>query len=166
MKEKKPKEKNPIMEDIKKIMLKNSIIAGIIIICFVGTFVSYSIMQDALFSRIWQAITMLILVASITFFEVAYKKDSGRIAINGIELLLLACFALTMEYIKTRFKVDIKIYTAIWCITFLLYYLLKMMIIYTSGRKKQLNSLSDIAEIVKEDEPTKKTAIKRKKGEE
>ena len=48
----------------------------------------------------------------------------------------------------------------------MLNYLLKMMIIYTSGRKKQLNSLSDIAEIVKEDEPTKKTATKRKKGEE
>ena len=166
MKEKEPNEKNPIMEEVKKIMIKNSIIAGLIIICFVSVFVAYSIMQDALFSRIWQAITMLLLVISIAFFEIAYKKDSGKIAINGIEFLLLACFALTIEYIKTRFKVDTKIYIVIWSIIFLLYYLLKMMIIYTSGRKKQLNSLSDIAEIVKEDEPTKKTATKRKKGEE
>ena len=165
MKEKKSKEKDEIMENTKKQILKTSIAAGIILMCFIAIFVAYSILQDNLFSRIWQAITMALLVASIIIFEIAYKKDNGIIAISGIEVLVVACFTLTIEYIKIRFGIDVKIYTIIMGIVFVVYYLLKDFLIYTSGRKKVLNSLSDIPDIVKEDSPKKKQAVKRKKGE-
>ena len=165
MKEKKQKEKNSIMEETKKKIIKNSIVAALILLSFVGIFVAYSVVQDNMFTRIWQGITMSLLVVSIVIFEFAYKKDSGTLALNGIEILVLACFALTIEYIKIRFNVEIKIYTIVFGVVFLVYYLLKTFIIYTSGRKQVLNSLSDIAEIVKEDKPKKKVAVKRKKGE-
>lgn len=165
MKEKKPKEKNPIIEDTKKQILKNSIVAAIILLCFVGIFIAYSIIQDAIFSRVWQVLTMLLLGTAIVIFEIAYKKDNGIIAINGIEALLFACFVLTVQYIKVRFNIDVKLYTIIAGSVFLTYCFLKTFIMYTAGRKKVLNSLSDIADIVAEDAPKKKKATKHKKGE-
>lgn len=157
--------KDTIIKETKKQILKNSIIAIIILLFLIATFVTYSIVQDRMFSRPWQAITMILVITSIVFFEIAYKKDRGTIAINGIEVLVLACFSLTIEYIKSRFNIDIKIYIVVSSVIFLVYFLLKTMIIYTSGRKKELESFSDISEIVKEDMPKKVEAIKRKKGE-
>lgn len=165
MKEKEPKEKNPIMEETKKQILKNGIVVAIIILGFIGMFVGYSILQDNMFSRIWQVITMLILGASIVIFEVAYKKDSGVLAITGIEILVFACYVLTVEYIKIRFSFEVKWYIVLAAIVFLLYFVFKIVVIYTSGRKKLLNSYSDIADIVKEEEPKKKKAVKRRIGE-
>lgn len=165
MKEKKSKEKNEIMTDTKKQIIKSGVIAVIIILCFAGMYVAYSIMQENLFTRAWQAITMILLGLSIIIFEIAYRKDSGILAINGIETLVLAFFTLTLEYIKIRFNIDVRLYVIIGGSVFLVYYLLKIFTIYTSGRKKVLNSLSDIADIVKEDKPNKKEAVKHKKEE-
>ena len=165
MKDKESKENNQIMKDTKKIILKDCIVAVLIILGFVGIYVTYSILQDNIFSRAWQIITMLLLGISIVFFEIAYKKDSGVIAINGIEILLFACYVLTLEYIKTRYSINVKLYELISGAVFVIYYLFKIFVIYTTGRKKVLNSLSDIADIVKEDEPKRKKAIKRKKRE-
>lgn len=164
MKEKESKEKNIYMSDAKKSIIKNSIITILLIIGFVGIYIGYLKLQDAMFTRIWQIITMAILGCSIIIFEVAYKKDSGTIAINGIEVFIFACFVLTLEYIKTRFHIDVKMYVTIAGIIYGVYYILKAFVIYTNGRKKELNSFSDIAEIVKEEEPQKKEAVKRKKG--
>lgn len=163
MKENNSNEKNVIIEETKKQILKNSIVAILIILYLLVTFITYSVIQDNIFSRPWQVITMILVITSIVFFEIAYKKDSGIIAINGIEVLVLAFFTLTMSYIKSRFNIDIKICIIICSIIFLVYFLLKTMIIYTSGRKKELKSYSDIAEIVKEDMPKKIKAIKHKK---
>ncbi|MBR3162836.1 MAG: hypothetical protein IKF17_01880 [Clostridia bacterium] len=163
MKEK--KEKNPIMSETKKQILINGIFAVLIILSFIGIFVAYNFLKEGMFTRIWQYLTMIILGISIAIFEIAYKKDSGILAINGIEVLLLSCYILTLEYIKIRFGIDVKIYTIIAGIIFLVYFLFKTILIYTSGRKKLLKSLSDIADIVKEDAPKKKAATKRKKGE-
>ena len=104
MKEENPKEKSEIMENTKKQILKTSIVAAIIFIFFLGIYMAFSILQDGMFSRIWQVVTMALLVVAIIVFEVAYKKDSGIIAISGIELFVLSCYTLTLEYIKTRVR--------------------------------------------------------------
>ena len=44
MKEKKSKEKNEIMTDTKKQIVKSGVMAVIIILCFAGMYVAYSIM--------------------------------------------------------------------------------------------------------------------------
>ena len=59
-----------------------------------------------------------------------------------------------------------QIYTQIGSNLFVVYYILKSAIIYTKGKKEELDSFSDIKEIVK-DEPIKKaTKRKNKKVEE
>lgn len=162
MKENESKEKNPIMEKTNTKIFKNIVGAILIILYFVGTYIAYDYLQPEIFERILQTLTMVLLAVSIIIFEIAYKKDSGILAISGIEALVIACHALAIPYVTTVFKWDLRWYVTISGYAFAIYYVFKSIVVYTSGRKEYLDSFSDIAEIVK-DEPRKKKAVKRKK---
>ena len=62
-------------------------------------------------------------------------------------------------------KYDFKSYMLISSGIVVIYYVLKVIIIYTKDKKEYLKGLSDISKIVKEDEPIKKEAKKRNKNE-
>ena len=155
------KVKNPIIERANTRIFKNIVIAILIMAYFVGVYVAYKYIPNEIFSRVLQGVTMLLLLISIVIFEVAYKKDSGLLAMTGIETLVLACHALALPYVLTVFKWDLMWYVTISGYLFAIYFVFKSIVIYTSGKKKYLQSFSDIAEIVKEDEPRRKEAVKR-----
>ena len=94
----------------------------------------------------------------------AYKKDSGEVAITGIELLALSIYSLSIMHMITLLKYDFKSYMLISSGIVVIYYVLKVIIIYTKDKKEYLKGLSDISKIVKEDEPIKKK-LKKKQNE-
>lgn len=96
------------------------------------------------------------LVLGILALEKAYKKDSGEVAITGIELLALSIHSLSIMHMITLLKYDFKSYMLISSGIVVIYYVLKVIIIYTKDKKEYLKGLSDISKIVKEDEPIKK----------
>lgn len=102
------------------------------------------------------------LVVGMLFLEKAYKKEEGSIAITGIEFLFLALHSLSIMHVITLFKYDFRFYLLTSSYLFSIYYVLKAIILYTKERKDYLNSLSDISEIVKKEEPIKKEAKKRR----
>ena len=102
------------------------------------------------------------LVLGIWLLEKAYKEDKGEIALNGIELLVLALHSLSIMHVITLFKYDFRLYLLTSSYIIAIYYVFKSIVIYTKDRKEYLKGLSDIPEIVKEDEPVKKEAKKRK----
>lgn len=106
--------------------------------------------------------TVFILVA-ILIFEVAYKKDNGITAIYGIEFMVLAIHILLIERITTAFNFDTAQYIVTTSYIWPIYYCLKAIIIQTKENREKLKEASDIAEIVKEEKPSKKVAKKRKK---
>lgn len=109
--------------------------------------------------------TMIFLFIAIYMFERAYKKDDGKLAIQGIEILILSMYTLTMEHITNRFDFEFKIYSLVASYIFAIYFMLKCIILYTKGKKEEVEKLSDIKEIVKKEEPVKKEATKKKKEE-
>mgnify|MGYP004598300207 CR=1 FL=1 len=155
------KEKNKI---VRKKIFENIIIAIAIVLYFVIINFSYSRMEEDMLLQGIKMASMGILALSIVTFEIAYHKDSGRIAINGIEVLVLAILTLTIRLVTARFKIDFGKYIVYLAYTFTIYYILKSIILYTIEKKKYLDSLSDIHEIVS-NEPVKKEAKKRKKKE-
>lgn len=161
----KPTEKNPIMEKTNTKIFINIIIAILIMIYFVALHIGYDKINEEIFSRVLQIATMLLLLIAIVLFEIAYKKDSGTIAINGIEILVLSCHSLSIPYITEVSDFDFKWYATISAYIFAIYFIFKAIVIYTLGRKEYLKSLSDIPEIVKKEEPKKKVATKRNKGD-
>ena len=105
------------------------------------------------------------LVFGLIMLEVAYKKDSGKTAISGIELLVLSMHSLSIKHVITFYQYDFRFYLLTSSYVFAIYYVLKSTIIYTKEKRKYLKNLSDISEIVKE-EPIKKEAKKRRKPKE
>lgn len=101
------------------------------------------------------------LVVAILVLEKAYKKDSGKTAIIGIELLVLSFHSLSIIHMVNLFKCDFNFYLILSSAIIAVYYLLKGITTYTKDRKEYLRGLSDISEIVKKDEPVKKEAKKR-----
>ncbi len=155
------KENNKI---IRKKIFENLIIAIAMMIYFIIINFSYLRMDENILLQGIKVASIVILIFSIIIFEVAYRKDSGRIAINGIEVLVLAIQTLTIWTVINRFKLEFDRYILFSTYAFAIYYILKSIIIYTIEKKKYLDSLSDIHEIVS-NEPVKKEAKKRKNKE-
>ncbi len=144
---------------------KNLSKALCIIIYFIILFFAYTRINLDRLAQDIQVFSGAFLVLGILALEKAYKKDSGEVAITGIELLALSIHSLSIMHMITLLKYDFKSYMLISSGIVVIYYVLKVIIIYTKDKKEYLKGLSDISKIVKEDEPIKKEAKKRNKNE-
>lgn len=156
------------MEDKKNEKISKKIIWNIILLIIIEAFlsalyfISFKIDENTFFNGIKYG-SLVLLGISIVFFEIAYNKDKGRIAIYGIEILILAINTLISVNIIKKTNMSFQNYTIASIIVFLLYYFLKIIIVYTTYKREYLKSLSDIQEIVST-KPIKKEA-KRKEIE-
>ena len=147
-----------------KIIFKNLLKAIGIMCYFIILNFAYTRMNtDRLINDI-EVFSGIFLVIGLVMLEIAYKKDSGKSAISGIELLVLSMHSLSINHIITFYKYDFRFYLLVSSYVFAIYYVLKSVIIYTKEKREYLKSLSDISEIVKE-EPVKKEAKKREISE-
>lgn len=164
------KEENGFRNKLKKInnyftgdALANLTYASMIIIYFIF----FSILSNTLDSQILLIFSNIasfsFLFFAIITIEVAYKKDENYTALHGVEFLVLAIFTLLMQYILKSFKISIQVYIIAGLVIFTIYYLLKTAILFTKEKRKELESYSDIKEIVKEDPIDRKTTRKNKK---
>ena len=160
------KEKNNIVKKINDLVtgnvLNNLVYASMITIYFMF-FNMYAVFTET--EIFIQYIKIASFIFSIFIFEIAYKKDNDEISLNGIEFLVLSIFSLLIQYIPKLLKIDENTYMLAGTYIFLIYYGIKNIIIYTCERKKELDNLSDIKEIVK-DEPIKKETKRKNKTEE
>ena len=104
----------------------------------------------------------LFIISGLIMLERAYKKDDGKIALSGIELLCLSMHSLSVNHVITFYQYDFRFYLLTSSYVFAIYYVLKTIVIYTKEKRQYLKTLSDISEIVKE-EPIKKEEKKRRK---
>ena len=145
-----------------KVIFKNLLKAIGIMCYFIILNFAYTRMNtDRLINDI-EVFSGIFLVIGLVMLEIAYKKDSGKSAISGIELLVLSMHSLSINHIITFYKYDFRFYLLVSSYVFAIYYVLKSVVIYTKEKREYLKSLSDISEIVKE-EPIKKEAEKRRK---
>lgn len=158
------------MKEISEKYLKeiyfNVLKAIIIIFYFLVLNLSYDKLSTEYLQIGIKTFTMIFLFLSIYIFEKAYKKDDGKLAINGIEILILATYTLTTQHITDKFNFNFKSYSLVAGYIYAIYFILKAIIVYTKGRKDLAENLSDIKEIVKKEEPTKKEATKKSKKKE
>lgn len=157
-KKKLPKE---ISQEILKQMFKNLLRAVGIMLYFIILNLAHSTMNRERLVGDIEIFASVFLIVGIFFLEKAYKREQGGTAITGIEFLMLSIHSLLIMHVTTLFKYDFKFYLLTSSYVISIYYVLKAIVLYTKGRKEYLNSLSDISEIVKKQEPVKKEAKKR-----
>lgn len=165
-KNKKKKIPKEISQEILKKMFQSLLRAIGIMFYFIILNVAYSTMKQERLINDIEIFAGVFLIVGIMFLERAYKRDNGSIAISGIEFLMLSLHSLSIMHVITLFKYDFRFYLLTSSYIFSIYYVLKAIVLYTKGRREYLNSLSDISEIVKKEEPVIKDAKKRKAEEE
>ncbi len=97
---------------------------------------------------IYNVCSIEILVFALILLEIAYKKDSRKWAISGLEMLILAIFVLFSPYIYLKFNNKVM-YPIIAIVA--IYYIVKVIVIYFMEKKQYLNDISDIQEIIKKE---------------
>ena len=95
--------------------------------------------------------SLVLLFTSICLFEVAYKKDSGRIAVNGIEILIVSIFTLFLPYIVFELDARHQRYYIFASSLIGLYYIIKSIIIQNKAKSSYEKQESDIKEITKKE---------------
>lgn len=155
------------MEEVSEKYLKeiylNVLKAIIVVLYFFVLNLAYENVNSEYLEIGIKIFTMIFLFIAIYIFEKAYKKDDEKLALQGIEILVLAIYTLTTEHITNKFDFNFKSYSLVASYVFAIYFILKSIIVYTKGRKELAEDLSDIREIVKKDEPIKKEATRKNK---
>ena len=153
-------EKRKLPDEVKK-KIKDRAISNwaicISAIILVLTFkISANFLPKQATALIYNVCAIEILIFSLIVLEIAYKKDNGKWAICGIEILVLAVFTLFSPYIFYRANNSV-IYVFIAIMT--IYYIAKIIRIYFLEKKQYLLGISDITNIIKkesQDEVAKK----------
>jgi hypothetical protein len=149
-------EKQKISEDV----FENILLAVAVMLYFIViNFSYYRLDEDVLIIGL-KILSSIVLALGIIFLEVAYHKDSGKLAINAIEILFLSGYTLSIMHVVEVKNFVFANYILVSSYVFSVYYLTKSIIVFTKERREYLKSLSDIREIVNI-KPAKKEAEKR-----
>lgn len=145
--QKMPKEKKK--EICKKLLIN---LAAFLLICIYCVFLSlgYFNMDSSRLVIGLKLFSLALIAVTIVMFEKAYNKESGELALFGIEALFTAILTLILLYLyiisKEQFVVTIVIYSIIAFV----YYTIKSIIIKSIKTKEWRKSISDIKEIMQE----------------
>lgn len=129
----------------------NFVIAIIIFVYFFGLNYLFEKTTGEKFEEIIHIISCVLVVGLIAEIEIAYRKDSNRLAIHGIELFCITMLTLFMPYVFLHRGQTFKFLFSISSMFIAIYYSLKCLIIYIVDMKKYKNELSDVKEIIKDD---------------
>lgn len=149
-----------IKEKIYDKLFKNICIAISILVYFIFLNLGYIKLDVVEFEADLHMFASVLIIATIAVWEIAYKNDSNEIALNGIELLVISLVTLFMPYIYFHRGNLVKFFYSIFAVYMSVYYLIKCAIIYIREVKKYKDSLSDIKEII--DDENKETYLDEK----
>ena len=142
---------NELKEKIRREVFLNILLAIAIIVYFI--FLMLGSIDTIKVSRSvdFKIFSLLLLFISIALFEIAYKKDNGKLAINGIEILLVAMVTLFLPYIVFELDSIHQKYYILSMSLIAIYYIIKSIIIGKKAKKAYVKAESDIKEITKKE---------------
>lgn len=143
-----PKDK---MKEIYKEVFKNILFAIVLLIYFILINMGYISIKQEIFITDLKVFSMTLIITTICIFEYAYKKESGKYTIIGIEILMLAIATLLSIRIYTIYNNKfISTITSI-SLLFAIYYVSKAIVIYVKKKKEVVKTTNDIYKISKKE---------------
>ena len=126
-------------------VFKNIAIAIVMVVFLNFIILGFINIENSVFLVDLKVFAVSILAIAIGVFEYAYKKDSGKIAIYGIETLILAFAMLAFIYLDIMCHSNFVIITVVITYTIAIYYTVKSIIIYQKMKKQYyINSMKEI----------------------
>lgn len=141
-----------VKDELDKKILWNMWLSIIIMLYFCIADGVYIGVPEAISNVLLKAFAIGFIFVTILVFEIAYRRENGALGIVGIELLV---FSIIMLYMPQIFKNLNKGVAQIFALTpffCAVYYLIKSMIDYVKTEENYQKSLSDVKEIVREEE--------------
>lgn len=144
--------KRKLPEEIKKAIKKNILfnlsVATIIVLYIFTINMLYLKSEKSIFENQMKFFALGLVLITVIIFEIAYRKESKKTCLIGIELLLCSIFSLYVPYIYLYANVNLKMIITILPIGIAMYYIFKAYIIYKSRKIKHQSNLSDVREIL------------------
>lgn len=146
------KEEQKMSENIKNKIQERIIVNSAICISIIMLVAIFELAANHLNQKIatttYNIYSIIFLLFTLVIFEIGYKKDSGKWALTGVEILIVSLIVLFAPYLFIKFN---KIIIYIIMILITLYYIIKISTIYVKENKKYKKSLSDIPQIIKKE---------------
>jgi hypothetical protein len=131
------------MQKIHKIIFENIIYAIVILIYFILLNIGAITIDKEIYLTDLSVFSMISIGITIFVFEYAYKKDSGKYAIHGIELLVVSILTLLSKQIYTTYNEKYINILTIISLLFAIYFVVKSTIIYVKRKKESINEKYD-----------------------
>ena len=148
-------EKRKMTEEVKENLIENifyNFLLALGIMCYISIVnVVHTYLPLQIYDIISKVLSIIAILITVGIFEFAYRKDSGKYTIYGIEILF---FSIVVLYMPKMFTNLDKFYSQIFLLTPLfcaIYYVAKSIVIYKKTEKEYQNSLSDVKIILKEE---------------
>lgn len=136
-------------KQIKKRVLKNSIIAAIMIIYLILLNILSLHIETATYILGIRILCVILAIVSIIFFELSYRKDNGYLFLYGAEFLVLATITLFSVYAYSIFYITYNNILAVILTIVIIYYIIKTILTIKSMKKQYYKELNDIRDIIK-----------------
>jgi len=141
-----------VKNDINTIIFQNLLAATIIMAYFCLINVTYYRVDTIHFEEYMKYFALGIIFITVIDIEIAYRKNSIKLWIIGIEFLISGVVSLYIPYIYLHTNNIIRIIVMVLPAILVIYYFFKSIIIYKQKKFHYQNNLSDVKEIMKDDE--------------
>lgn len=139
-------------DKMNEIIFLNFNISIILMLIMIAINIAFLNIMPNKFIMIIKSFSIFSILVTITMFESAYRKESISKMFYGIELLAFSIIIMYIPYVYMHMpEMTRKIFMLI-PIYFAIYYVAKSIIINRKITKEYLDGLSDVKEIVKDDE--------------
>lgn len=149
-------EKRKLPEEIKDRLNNytfiNLLISIALMIYMIVINVLYLNESTQFFTTSIKVFSMLLIIIDIAIFEIGYRKDSIAIWIHAFELLICSILILSLQYIYLYGRFVIKNIFMLFPVFFSIYYVAKVIVQHIVETKKYQNNLSDVKDLVKDEE--------------
>ena len=140
-------------EDLKKInqpVFHNILMAIAIMVYFIFLILGFYNIKNDIYQTDLKVFAMCILFIAIILLEKAYKQDSGKLAIFGIESIIISIITVALIYINIMLSANYISIVLVISYILAIYYVLKSIIIYIRERKKYF--VDGIKEMINQDD--------------
>lgn len=134
---------------INKKVYENIFIALIIMAVCNMLLLGYKNIEPTRFLMDLKIFSITALLSTLLLIEFAYKKDSGKLAINSVEAIIISLFMLFIIYIYTYYIYAFPLIVLFAALVLGLYYSIKGIIIIFKEKNKYKKSSNDISDIIK-----------------
>lgn len=150
--EEKRKLPQTVKENIKTNIFHSLIAAAIILAYLAAINVIYYSFEQEIFEHYMKYFALGIIIITVIDIELAYRKDSKKLWLIGVELLACGILSLYIPYIYLHTTEHLRNCVMVLPAILLIYYMFKSIIIFKQNQFKHRNNLSDVKDLLNDDE--------------